>query len=362
MKILFITRKYPPSTGGMELFAYDLSNALASKVKLKLIKWGGSGRIWAVATALPYLYIRSIWALLAGGVDVIHVQDGLLAPLGCVLSKLFNKPFVVVIHGLDITYQKWLYRLVVLPAVRRADKVVCISRAAAEQAILRGVSSSKIQVIPLAVNDKLYGTSNRTNLIKLLKIPTPDNILLTVGRLERRKGVAWFISNVLPDLVALYTDLIYLVVGEGRERQNIEAAIRQKGMEQHVHLLGRVGADLLAAAYNAADVFVMPNIFVPGDMEGFGLVVLEASVCALPVVASDIEGVKDAVADGKNGILVKVGETAAFLDKITRLLDDKSYARQFGEKSRRYTLNNYEWDKLAERYIEEYLLLLAPTA
>lgn len=354
VKILFITRKYPPSVGGMELFAYDLSKVLASKANIKLVKWGGTGRLRAVLIALPYLFIRSFLVLVRGGVDVIHVHDGVLAPGGYVLSRLFRKPLVVVIHGLDATYQNPLFKAIVPRAVRRASAVICISQASAEEVRRLGVEAGKIQVIPLAVNDEIYGKSDRAGLIKQLRLTDDNQILLTVGRLVKRKGVAWFIENVLPGLVKQYPKLVYLVVGEGSDRPDIEAAIESTGASQNVRLLGRVDDALYQAAYNGADIFVMPNINVPGDMEGFGLVLLEASICALPVVAADTEGIKDAIQDGKNGVLVPVRDTVAFQRQIGCFLADKPAADKFGKQSRRFTLETYRWDKLADRYLAAY--------
>jgi phosphatidylinositol alpha-1,6-mannosyltransferase len=352
MKILFISRKYPPSVGGMQLFARDLYKALADKADTTLVKWGGSNL--ALPVVLPYLCLRAAWELTRGGIDVIHINDGLLAPVGYMLSQLSGKPFGVVIHGLDITYRNRLYQALVPWAVRRADVVFCISHAAASEARQRGVTDSRIHVVPLAVTDEHYGKSNRAELINRLQLPADCHLLLTVGRLVKRKGVAWFIDNVLPGLVRQYPDLIYLVVGEGSERRNIEASITRSGMGQNVRLLGRVSGTLYEAAYNGADVFVMPNINVPGDIEGFGLVLLEASVCALPVVAANTEGIRDAVEDGKNGVLVPVRDAAAFHRQIEHFLHDKGYAKRFGERSRRFSLDTYQWDKLANRYMEQY--------
>jgi glycosyltransferase involved in cell wall biosynthesis len=356
MKILFISRKYPPGVGGMQLFARDLYAALGDKAGTRLVKWGGSNK--ALPVVLPYLYLRAVWEIAKGGIDVIHIQDGLLAPLGYMLAKLSGKPFGIVIHGLDITYDNKLYRLFVPWAVRKADVVFCISQAAANEARQRGVAGSKIHVVPLAVADELYGKSNRAELIRRLQLPAGGHILLTVGRLVKRKGVAWFISNVLPGLVRQYPDLIYLVAGEGGERHNIEASIKRSGMAQNARLLGTINGSLYEAAYNGADVFVMPNINVPGDIEGFGLVLLEASSCALPVVAADTEGIRDAVKDGKNGVLVPVGDAAAFQREIERFLADPARAKQFGAQSRDFTLATYQWDKIAGRYIEQYQRLL----
>ena len=358
MKILFITRKFPPSTGGMELFAFDLSNALAGKASVSLVKWGGHGRARAVLVALPYLFCKAFWKLLTGKIDVIHAQDGVLAPLGYILSRLFRKPFVLVIHGLDATYRNPLFWAIVPWAMRRAATVICISQAAARAAQEVGVPEEKLQVIPIAVTDALYGKSDRPALLQRLELPKDTKFLLTVGRLVKRKGVAWFIGEVLPGLAKQYPELVYIVIGEGQERANIQAAIAKHDLQPHVQLLGRVSDDLYEAAYNGADVFVMPNINVPGDIEGFGLVLLEASSCALPVVAADTEGIKDAIEDGKNGMLVPSGDTKAFQREISRFLADPALAKRFGAQSRDFTLATYQWDKIAGRYIEQYQRLL----
>lgn len=338
----------------MELFARDLSSALGDRVELRLVKWGGHGRKKAVLIALPYLFLRSFWALLVGNFDVIHVQDGLLAPMGRVLSFIFRKPYVVVIHGLDITYTNPLFKAMVPATVARASAVICISQAAATEAIRRGVPGTKIQVIPLAVNDDVHGLASQTELLDYLDLSDNYQVLLTVGRLVKRKGVVWFIENVLPGLVEKFPKLVYLVAGEGQERPNIEAAVARTKTEKYVRLLGKTSPELLAAAYNGADVFVMPNIKVPGDVEGFGLVLLEAAVCARPVVAANLEGIKDAVVDGQNGVLVPPGNAIRFNDAVSFFLDDPAAAKQFGAQARQFTLDNYSWTKIADRYLEVY--------
>jgi len=357
VKVLFITRKFPPSTGGMQLFAYELSEALAAKTNIKLVKWGGSGRLKAVLVALPYLSVKAALAL--PGTDIIQAQDGVLAPLAYVLSRLSRKPFAVVIHGLDATYGNWLFRVVVPPAVRRADAVFCISQAAADEVEKLGVSKTKIHVVPLAVVDKFDSDSaDRQAARQQINIKPNAQVLVTVGRLVKRKGVAWFIKEVLPNLAKRYPDLIYLVVGQGEEQAVIVAAINSNDTSAHVRLLGRISDEQRATVYNAADVFVMPNIPVPGDMEGFGLVLLEASTYRLPVVATNIEGIADAVSDGQNGQLVPAKDVAAFQHQIEKFLASPTEAKTYGDKSRAFTLANYHWDKIAERYIDEYQRLL----
>lgn len=340
----------------MELFAYDLHGALSSKIDTVLVKWGGSNK--ALPVVYPLLFFRGLHHLAKGGIDVIHIQDGLLSPLGWLLSKLSRKPYTVVIHGLDITYANPIFKAIAPRAVARASKVFCISQAAADEAAKRGVPKEKLIVIPLAVDDKLYGKSSRKELLKRLELDDDAKLLLTVGRLVKRKGVAWFITEVLPGLVKQFPKLVYVVVGEGSNRPEIEAAIADKKLGDHVRLLGRVQDDLYEAAYNGSDVFVMPNIPVANNIEGFGLVVLEAALCELPVVGAETEGIKDAVANGKNGILVPVKDISAFQHYISHFLNNPADAKAFGQHARKFTLDTYRWDSIADKYIEAYQQLI----
>lgn len=341
----------------MELLAYDLSQALAEQTDITLVKWAGTGRLRAVLLALPSLALKAALASINEKPDIFHVQDGVLAPLAYCLSRCFRRPYVVTVHGLDVTYNSPLFRVTVLPFVRRADAVLPVSKAAAKAAHAAGVAEEKIHIIEPAIHDKLYGAADRTKLIKELDLAPDSQLVLTVGRLVRRKGVAWFIDNVLPALVEQFPKLIYLVVGDGEDRLNVEAAIQVAAMENHVYLAGRASDEVLQAAYNGADVFVMPNINVPGDMEGFGLVLLEASLCALPIVAASTEGIKDAVVEGKNAILVPVEDIAAYCQQITHFLQKPAYAKRFGQQSRDFTLKHYSRQAQTQRYLDVYKTL-----
>lgn len=355
MTILFITRKFPPSTGGMENFAYELYTALSKETDVRLIKWGGSNKYLPVV--LPYFLLRACWLLLRGGIDVVHVQDGVLAPLGYVLAKIFRKRFTIVVHGLDITYPNKLFQKVNVGTVGKADVVFCISRAAADEAQRRGVSEPKIMIIPLGITDDIYRSDEPLSVMlrEELGIAKDAPVLLTVGRLVKRKGVAWFVMRVIPELIRKYPTLVYVVVGNGEDRDKIMGIIADKQLSKHVIMLGRVDDEKMPLLYNGADIFIQPNIVVPGDMEGFGKVLLEASLCELPIVATGIEGIQDAITDGKNGKLVAQPEdTGAFVAAIGTFLDDVRYAQSFGRKGRAYTLQHFQWSVIAGKYMHAF--------
>ncbi len=355
-KVLFIARRFPPSVGGMQKFAYDLSRALSEETaRFEIIAWGGSN-VW-LPIILPWLFLRATSSLIrARDYDILHIQDGLLAPVGWLLHVIFQKPYVVVAHGLDITYPNPLYKPV-LWFVRRATAVVSISQATAKEVLNIGVDPHRSFVITPGINDATKGIKvNKTELSEIagIKLSPKNTILLSLGRLVKRKGMAWFINNVLPDIVRRHPNVVYLIAGEGAERSNIERTVEALAMQRNVVLLGKVSDELKTKLYQACDIFVMPNIVVPGDMEGFGLVAQEAAVAGLAVVASNLEGIGDALQEGKNASLVMPENPKAFGYEIERLINDSKLCQATGKAAREYTIANFDWSEKAKRYIEIY--------
>jgi glycosyltransferase involved in cell wall biosynthesis len=360
MKLLFIARRFPPSVGGMERFAYDLSESIKEKERMDRITWGGSNK-W-LPVVIPGLFLRAVWQLATDkSYTIIHIQDALLSPVGWLLHVLFRKPFIVVAHGLDITYQNSAYQKVIPWCLKRASAVISISEATAQEVIKRDYPLARSFVVPLGIiDDTKEVPSDRKLLAKKLDYTgsfEDKKILITVGRFVKRKGVAWFIRNVLPPLVRQDDNVLYLVAGDGTERPAIEAAIAETGLEHKVNLLGKISDEARGLLYKNADVFVMPNIKVAGDIEGFGIVAHEAAVAGLPVVASDMEGIADALTNGKNGILLPSGDAKAYIKAITELLKSKAERHRFGKKARIFTLETFGWDRIADRYIEIYCSL-----
>ena len=108
----------------------------------------------------------------------------------------------------------------------------------------------------------------------------------------------------------------------------------------------------LVELYRRGQLFVMPNIVVPGDMEGFGIVMLEAGACGLPTLAADLEGIRDVVEEGVNGWFVPTGDADAFVARIESLLDDPEALRAASQRTAEYVANTFPWNRTAERYLE----------
>jgi phosphatidylinositol alpha-1,6-mannosyltransferase len=353
--ILFVTRKHPPSVGGMQKLSYQLIQAISRRTATRVVAWGGSQVFLPVF--LPYALLRATIILATRrDVSLIHLGDPVLAPLGVVLKRLFHLPVVVTVHGLDVTFPHPLYQMLIIPCLHRLDRLICISAAAREACWQRGIPPEQCTVVPLGIDEAAFHSpppeEARRRLEARVGYPLGDRaLLLTVGRLVERKGVAWFVASVLPRLVAVRPDILYLVVGEGPQRATIETAVQEKGLEEHVTLLGQVDEPTLRAAYAAAQVFVMPNLPVPGDMEGFGLVALEACAAGCCVVAADLEGIPDAIVPGQNGFLVPTGDIDAYVNTILPLLSDEQRRRALGRQAQRFVREHYSWQHVAEQYL-----------
>jgi len=307
------------------------------------IAWGGS------QIALPLFLLYAVWRSLylcrrqASG--VILLGDGLLAPLGLFLRGACRRPVVALIQGRDITFDFPPYQWIVPRALARLDRVVCLSGALRQECLKRGVPADRCLVIPpgLDVSDDLPPAAGRGS---------GPPVLLSAARLVPKKGIHWFVEQVMPVLHAARPDIRYRIAGDGLLRSRILASITRHRLQDVVEMLGELPTDspALQAAFAQADLLVMPNLPTPGDMEGFGLVALEAAAARLPVIAAGVEGVREAVVAGETGWLVPPGDVNAFVTIILERLADRPALRRFGEQARQTALTRFSWQQIAEQY------------
>jgi phosphatidylinositol alpha-1,6-mannosyltransferase len=179
--------------------------------------------------------------------------------------------------------------------------------------------------------------------------------LLTVARLELHKGIDTVLS-ALPAILERAPDVRYAVAGRGPARERLEKLARKAGVADRVHFLGEIGDRDLPALYNLASVYVGPSRRADRiSVEGFGISLVEASACGLPVVAGNSGGVADAVRDGETGILVAPEDGVAVTEAVCRVLADRPLAERLAAAGRREVERYYNWDRVVRdlRAIEE---------
>ncbi len=358
--ILFISRAYPPVIGGIENQNYEIGKALSDITKVKIIA-NKKGRKFLPFFA-PYALIKSLF--LFRKYDVVLLGDGALAILGWFLKLFYKKPVVSIAHGLDLNYDsaslkvpgeklliKIYQKLWVGFFIPKLDKLIAVGNETIRQGIKVGIPAEKFVFVPNGVDpEKLVGNYTKKDLEKVTGLKLSDKkVLLTLGRLAKRKGVAWFVKNVMPKLD---NSIIYLIAGNGVDKNNIKKAITENNLQKRVKLLDKISEKERKILFNTADIFVQPNIKVKGDMEGFGLVVLEAASCNRTVVASRLEGLQDAIQDGKNGFLVESENAEQWAKKITAILEADDFRQTFGKRARQYTVENFSWNIIAKKYLE----------
>ncbi len=348
-RLLFISRAYPPIIGGLENQNYELSIWLPKITETKIIV-NRKGKKY-LPFFLPYATIKTLF--MPKKYDALLLGDGVLGIIGWIVKIFHKKPVICVVHGLDLTYKNFFYQKFWLGFfLKKMDKLIAVGNETVSAGTKRGLDAKKFVFIPNGVDiEKFIKKYSRKDLEKILNEKlVGKKIILTTGRLVAHKGVDWFCENVVP---SLNDDILYLIAGDGEKRKEIEKIIAKKNIAQKVRLLGRVSEKELKILYNTADLYVKPNVKVTGTMEGFGIVVIEAASCNLTVIASDLEGLKDAIKDGKNGFLVESRNSTAWIEKINLLLSDNNFRIEFGKKACEFVRDNFAWEKISQKYIEE---------
>lgn len=346
ISVLFISRAFGQHAGGMERLSFEFLQALQNHTNFTVSPIthnvpGGQPLIITRLTSILFT-LRVIPKALhaARKSDVVYLGDPLLSVVGWLIQKLYKKPVTITVHGLDVSYGNPLYRLYLSAFFRNFALYLPISKHAATL-LSKWHPSGKVIVTYPGITDQYYDpTIQREKLVELLHLPSisaDTKVVCTVGRLISRKGHAWFVEHVLPKLPKNY---VYVIAGEGSEETIITQAAIAANVKDRTILLGKVDSKTLQILYNTVDFFIQPNIPQEKDAEGFGLVLLEAALCGRCVIASHIDGISDAIHDGKNGVLLPSQIGDAWVKTIMN--------PQCPNDPRGYTLSTFNWQYTAK--------------
>jgi phosphatidylinositol alpha-1,6-mannosyltransferase len=281
--------------------------------------------------------------------DLIHAAIEPFAPLGSWVAG--QRPLVISGHGsyVRIDQQRWPTRLAYQRAFRRG-LLVCVSHYTAR------VATSVVPAVRTAVVNNGVDVERFAHLSPL-DTPKRGPTVLSVGAVKRRKGTLELVQ-AMTAVRQQIADVQCVILGsldmEPEYVARVRAAIATLGLENRVHLLGRVPDETLLGCYGAADVFVLPSINDGWKFEGYGLVHMEASAAGLPVIGTRDCGAEDAVDDGVTGLLVpQTGIGEALPAAIIALLSEPARARRMGEAGRAKA-QRQTWDHVARQMIALY--------
>ncbi len=362
LRILFISRAYPPVFGGIENQNYGIAKALGAITPTTVIANTKGKKL--LPFFLPYAFVKML--VLLPRHDAVLFGDGVLTPLGHVARWFFpHKTFTCIIHGLDVTYATKksvmgkIYRAFNLPALRNMHLLIAVGRQTIEEAVKHDIDRNRCVFIPNGIDPEEYyhPISTRANLDALLGMDTSDKkVILRMGRFVPHKGLVWFIENVMPllpeeiILVAMGGAPAKTTAGDNSILAVARRAAQKHGIANRVILLPNRPDSEKITLFNTVDLVVSPNIHVPGSIEGFGINAIEVAACERVVLASDFQGLPDAVHDGENGFLLPREDAVAWRDKILETLADDFDRIAFGKKARAYTITHFGWPGIAQRY------------
>jgi Glycosyltransferase len=364
---MLVSRNLPPLVGGMERLNWHIAAELAREHDVLVVGPKGSAALAPADVEITEVPLRPLWKFLLAGLrtarreavrwrpDIVLAGSGLTAPIAYVAARACGARTAVYVHGLDIIVDHRVYRWLWLPVLRRFDSAIANSANTADMARRAGVAGGRISVVhPGTSLAPMHAVPDRQPAAAL--DPAEGHILLSVGRLTERKGLAQFITHAMPTIIAEHPSARLVVVGDdapnalrkGASDQVgvLLAAIESAGMQRHVLRRGPCSDDELTRAYERANVHVFPVRHVPGDVEGFGMVAIEAAAHGVPTVAFAVGGVPDAVSDGVSGYLVSPGDYAAFASRVNHILAGSDEALKAG--SRQFA-REFAWEKFGER-------------
>jgi phosphatidyl-myo-inositol dimannoside synthase len=284
--------------------------------------------------------------------QVVQLATAYDGYIGMWLRRWFRLPFVVYAHGneiLDARQSSWAKpRLSLFEAAR----VLANSRFTAHLVEQLGVSAAKLEVIHPGCDVERLKPCVAAAAVKQEFLGEHSNgrVLLSVGNLVMRKGHDMVIQ-ALPRLVKSFPELVYLIVGDGPHRGELENLAQALGVRERVIFAGRVSNERLREVYALAEVFVMPSRerLDACDVEGFGMVFLEASACGKAVVAGRSGGVEDAVVDGVTGLLVDPADVNELASAVSALLSHREFAARLGSQGRSRAVAQFAWSRVGER-------------
>ncbi|MFD0314436.1 glycosyltransferase family 4 protein [Streptomyces flavalbus] len=373
-KTLIVTNDFPPRPGGIQAFLHNMALRLdPGRIVVYASTWKRT-REGVEATAAfdaeqPFTVVRDrttmllpVPAVTRRAVRLLREHDctavwfGAAAPLGLMapaLRRAGAERLVATTHGHEAGWAQ-------LPAARTllrrigesTDTLTYLGEYTRSRiaGALGAEAAARMVQLPPGVDEKTFHPGSGGAEVRARLGLTDRPVVVCVSRLVPRKGQDTLIL-ALPRILAAQPDTVLLVVGGGPYEGQLRRLAAETGVADSVRFTGAVPWAELPAHFGAGDVFAMPCRTRRGglDVEGLGIVYLEASATGLPVIAGDSGGAPDAVLDGETGWVVRGGSAEETADRITALLGDEALRRRMGERGRRWVEERWRWELLAER-------------
>ncbi len=380
MRILNINYEYPPLGGGggignarivselskrhridvitshfdgLERFSQE-GNVQIHRVPVLARREKSTASLASLVTFPPSAVAKCLGRLRRNRYDLVHSYFAIPSGLaGIFVAKILGIPHVLTIIGGDIydptkplsPHQHRIFKLVVAAVFVHSDRIIAISQDVRERARDHYTVHKPIEVINLGLTQaSLAANAKEIHEISVSK-PDEEFVIVTIGRLVKRKGIDTFLRAL-----SLVPDHNYraVVIGEGPERETLQSLARKLGLADKVEFTGFISGERKRRYLSQASAFVLSSVH-----EGLGLVYLEAMQWGLPVIAGNVGGQNDFLADGETGFLVPPGNPQKLAETMSLLMQNPELAQAMGKHNRELA-DSFTASKTASHYEKLY--------
>ncbi|MDO6566336.1 glycosyltransferase family 4 protein [Alteromonas sp. 1_MG-2023] len=367
-KVLLLTENFPPIEGGSGRWFWELYSRIPrdkvvvlthnveggsefdKRHSLCVIRTPMSSAEWGFKSVTG---IKFYWRLVKQvrkivkqhNIEEIHcgrvIHEGVIAWL---IKMLTGIPYLCFVHGEDVeTAATSREQSLMVRKVCGASKMlICNSYNSKKLVVNLGFESEeKCEVLHPGVDTTKFVPADPDSVFRDEMEWTNKQVLLTVGRLQQRKGQDYLIQ-AMPDLLKVYPNLFYAVVGRGECEEALRELIQKLKLENHVKIYIDLNDEDLIRCYQQCDCFILPNRTIGNDIEGFGMVLVEAQACGKPVIAGDSGGTAETMIIGKTGQIIDCSTPSQLVEGLEHVLAEPKFMSS-GKQGLKHVKSNLDW-------------------
>ena len=372
-KILCITNDFGPRAGGIETFVIGLIERLPrSRVIVYTSAQDNSeqyDRRWFEDYGVEVVRDKAKILLPTPGVaycvkaivrerKISTVFFGAAAPLGLLsrtLRKAGVKEIVALTHGHEVWWSKvWPFSIAMKSISRHVNHLTYLgeyTRSAIAASVTKEAAAGMVKIAP-GIDTDHFSPQDATQLRSELGL-SEKKVIVSVGRLVHRKGQDVLIE-AMPGILREVPEAHILMIGEGPYRSYLENRVKALGLHERITFIGRIQYADLPKYICVGDLFVMPSRsrLAGLEVEGLGIVYLEASACGLPVIAGNSGGAPDAVLEGETGLVVDGTRKSEVAAAVVELLSDPDRSKAMGIRGRQWIIQEWRWEIWSSRFAQ----------
>lgn len=380
MKSLLITKVFPPETGGSGRWFWEIyrrlpkdeyaiiagdhpkAAAFDQSHDLQLHRLPLNFSDWGTFSWNGYQQYRNATKQIKSHVSTRElncIHTGRILPEGWIARSLSRRkriPYLCYVHGEELSYASQSRQFAYMMRKVVKDSQLLIANSSNTKQLLIehwGIPEKKVVLLHPGVDTVRFQPADKDLEFRKTMNWVDKKVVLTVGRLQKRKGHDVAI-RAIKKISEHHPNILYAIAGDGDERKPLENLVKELDIEEHVQFLDEVDDEKLIQCYQQCALFLLANRDIDGDIEGFGMVLVEAQSCGKPVIAGNSGGTRDTMNIPSTGLLVNCEAPDELGQAISRLLADEDLMNTMGIEARKWVVEKFDWKKLAQQAQEVF--------